>query len=110
MVWRMTWETLRLLLELQVIVVILIDVSGAVESLKEALGRWLKVKVERLKPIDCSFCMYHHIALAVLLCAGGLTVESYMAICILAAFTRVTKAVVETVAGGLAWLIEQIKI
>lgn len=39
------------------IVVFIVDFSGFVDTIKNALGKWLKCRVERLKPIDCSLCM-----------------------------------------------------
>lgn len=45
------------LLLLAVIVVFIVDISGIVDSMKEAMSRWLHVKVGRLKPFDCSLCM-----------------------------------------------------
>lgn len=89
----MSWHDWKILLELQVIVVVLVDLSGGVDSLKGVLARWLGIRGEiRLKPLDCSLCMYHWTALAVMLCLGRLTLLTYAAICLLAVATMVTKA------------------
>lgn len=50
------------LLYLAVIVVIIIDLSGVVDSIKSALKSWvtggrMKDPNYSLKPIDCSFCL-----------------------------------------------------
>ena len=101
----MSWETFRILVELQVIVVVLIDLSGGVEEFKHRLARWLKVREVSVKPLDCSLCMYHWTALLVLLCSGKLTLVSYMVICLLAMATSVTKELIVRVLMFLLWLI-----
>ena len=101
----MSWETFRILVELQVIVVVLIDLSGGVEEFKHRLARWLKVREVSVKPLDCSLCMYHWTALLVLLCSGKLTLVSYMVICLLAMATSVTKELIERILFTMLWLI-----
>ena len=79
----MDWRTIEILAELLVVVVVLIDMSGAVDELKARLKRWLHIMGEvSLKPLDCSFCMYHWTALVVLLCLGRLNLATYTAICV----------------------------
>lgn len=79
----MDWRTIEILAELLVVVVVLIDMSGFVDEMKARLKRWLHIKGEvSLKPLDCSFCMYHWTALVVMLCLGRLTLTTYTAICI----------------------------
>lgn len=106
----MSWDDWKILIELQVAVVFLIDLSGAVDSFKEALGRWLRVKVGRLKPFDCSLCMYHHTALVVMLCLGRLNLDTYVAICLLAFATTATSAVLETILRAIIWAISKVKV
>ena len=45
------------LLLVTAIVVYVVDLSGFINSLKDALGKMLGGKVTRLKPLDCSLCM-----------------------------------------------------
>lgn len=45
------------LLYISLIVVFITDHSGIMETIKSALGKWLRCRVERLKPFDCSLCM-----------------------------------------------------
>lgn len=106
----MNWADVKILVELQIVVVFLIDLSGAVDSLKDGLGRWLKVKVGRLKPIDCSLCMYHWTALVVMLCTGRLTLETYVVICLLAFATTLTGAILETILRAFIWIISRVKV
>lgn len=58
------------MLILAVVTVYVIDLSGIVDSIKSGLGRWLGVKVGRLRPIDCSLCMVWWVCLIYTLCAG----------------------------------------
>lgn len=89
----MDWRTIEILAELLVVVVVLIDMSGFVDEMKARLKRWLHIKGEvSLKPLDCSFCMYHWTALVVLLCLGRLNLAVYTAICIGALLTIPTRA------------------
>lgn len=89
----MDWKTIEILAELLVVVVVLIDMSGAVDEMKARLKRWLHIKGEvSLKPLDCSFCMYHHTAVIVMLCLGRLNLAVYTAICIGALLTIPTRA------------------
>lgn len=63
------------LLKLSIAIVLVVDVSGAVESLRGSLAKWLKVSTERvhLKPLDCSKCLTVWFGLAYALIAGELT-------------------------------------
>lgn len=89
----MDWRTIEILAELLVVVVVLIDMSGFVDEMKARLKRWLHIKGEvSLKPLDCSFCMYHWTALVVMLCLGRLNLAVYTAICIGALLTIPTRA------------------
>lgn len=106
----MNLDEWKILVELQIVVVFLIDLSGAVDSFKAALGRWLRVRVARLKPLDCSLCMYHWTALVVMLCLGRLTLECYAAICLLAFATTITEAVLKTILRTLIWAISRVDV
>lgn len=80
--YEMSWKDVEILAELLAIVVILIDLSGFVDEMKERLKRWLGLRGDiSLKPFDCSFCMYHWTALVVMICLGRLNLAVYAAIC-----------------------------
>lgn len=102
----MDWRTIEILAELLVVVVVLIDMSGFVDEMKARLKRWLHIKGEvSLKPLDCSFCMYHWTALVVLLCLGRLNLTSYMAICIGCLLTGVVRTALAAILDGLQRLL-----
>lgn len=103
----MDWRTIEILTELLVVVVVLIDMSGFVDEMKARLKRWLHIKGEvSLKPLDCSFCMYHWTALVVLLCLGRLTLATYTAICVGCLLTGTVRAFLAAILDGLNWLFQ----
>ena len=98
----MDWRTIEILAELLVVVVVLIDMSGFVDEMKARLKRWLHIKGEvSLKPLDCSFCMYHWTALVVLLCLGRLTLATYTAICVGCLLTVPVRGLLAFILDGL---------
>lgn len=102
----MSWRDAEILGELLVVVVVLIDLSGFMDELKGRLARWLGIRGEvSLKPFDCSFCMYHHTALVVMLCLGRLTLAAYMAICLGALLTGTVRALLVAILDGLNGLL-----
>lgn len=70
------------LLLLAWVVVFIIDLSGIVESIKAALGRWLGGKIRPLRPFDCSLCMVWWCGLGYALLTHQLTlgVVAYIAL------------------------------
>lgn len=72
-------NTILSLLLIQVIVVFIVDISGAIDSLKSGL-KWLLTKGKMnssnyiLKPFDCSLCMTWWCSLIYLLCVGKFTI------------------------------------
>lgn len=80
---------------IQIIVVIIIDLSGAVDHFKSFLKRVLtKGRMSdpnySLKPIDCSFCMNFWAGLAYLLIVRGLTLWMVTWLLMLCVLTPVT--------------------
>lgn len=85
------------LLMIQVICVLIVDFTGFVDTLKGAVGRWLRIKGEySLKPIDCSLCMTWWTGFIYLLITGNLTIFYIMITLILANLTDITKAIFYT--------------
>lgn len=59
------------LLQIDILIVYIIDISGFTSSWKELLSKWLGVKVGKVKPFDCSLCMTFWVNAIVSLCMGG---------------------------------------
>lgn len=79
------------LLLIQVIVVILIDISGIVQSVEGLIARLLSLKKVSIYMLECSFCMNHHTAVIYLLLTGALSLKNYCFVLILSFLTSVTK-------------------
>lgn len=78
------------------IVVFIVDISGAIDSLKSGL-KWLLTKGKmrdsnyRLKPLDCSTCMCWWCGLIYLYIHGCFTLPYIAFVCLLAAFSGLIK-------------------
>lgn len=84
------------LLIITFIVVNLIDLSGFIGHVKRWIWRWVWGKKQpynefSLKPIDCSYCMSHHIGLLYLLISGKWTLLAYAYLCLLSFLTPIIK-------------------
>lgn len=79
------------------IVVYIIDLSGIVESVKDALGKWIGVKVGRLKPIDCSLCMVWWVCLVYIIATGEFTLPMVLACAVLSFLSGIIKEVMQLV-------------
>lgn len=87
------------------VVVFIIDLSGIVESIKGALGRWLGGKIRPLRPFDCSLCMVWWCGLAYALLTHRLTLGVIAYIALLAYLTIPMRSFAEVVAEILDTLI-----
>lgn len=79
------------LILIQIIVVILIDISGIVQSIEGLIARMLSLKKVSIYMLECSFCMNHHISVIYLLLTGSLSLKNYCFVLILSFLTSVTK-------------------
>lgn len=79
------------LILIQVIVVIIIDISGVVEHIEGLIARMLSLKKVSIHLIECSFCVSHWIGLFYLLLTGALSLKTYAIVLVLCFLTSVTK-------------------
>lgn len=101
------------LLLLQLIIVFIIDISGAVSSFKGLLSRWLtkgtiNSKNYALKPLDCSLCMTWWVGLIALLLTHSFTLPMVAVVGGLAMLTPVSADALRTIKDILTWIINQI--
>lgn len=77
------------LLQLCIIVVLIIDISGVMDSIRSGFGRWLGASPERIrfKPFDCSKCMTVWLGLGYALFTGNLTMSVTLYTLVLAVMT-----------------------
>ena len=77
------------LFEITVIVVIIVDISGFIDSIKSLIGKVLGINNVNLKPIDCSFCMNFWASLIYLLITNELSITAVMVTLLLSTMTPV---------------------
>ena len=91
--------TILNLLLIQVIVVFIVDISGAIDSLKSGL-KWIITKGKmkgsdyRLKPFDCSLCSTWWSCIIYLLCVGKFTIPYIAIAALLSTFCGITKSTI----------------
>lgn len=66
------------LFEITVIVVIVVDISGFVDSIKSLIGNVLHINNVKLKPLDCSLCMAFWVSMTYLIYANELSLNTVM--------------------------------
>ena len=96
------------LILIQVIVVILIDISGIVQSVEGLIARMLSLKKVSIYMLECSFCMNHHTAVIYLLLTGALSLKTYCFVLILSFLTSVTKDLLWGVRDRLVKLVSEL--
>lgn len=75
------------LFEITVIVVIIVDISGFIDSIKEFIGRVLGITNVRLKPFDCSLCLNFWASIVYLIWDGELNLTTVMVSLVLSVMT-----------------------
>lgn len=99
------------LLLIQVIVVFIVDISGAVDSLKSGI-KWILTKGKMnssdytLKPIDCSLCMTFWSGLAYLLITSNFALVYLAILCVMAAFSGIVKSAILLVEDSIVKIIQ----
>ena len=83
------------LLLIQFIVVVIIDDSGVIDSIKRLISRTLtKGKIETtdfdLKPFSCSYCSNFWVGIIYLLCVGQFTIPYIAFVLLLSSFCPIT--------------------
>lgn len=79
------------LFEITVIVIIIVDISGFVDSVKTLIGKVLHINNVSLKPIDCSFCMNFWASIGYLVITNELTITAIMVTLLLSTMTPIIK-------------------
>ena len=79
------------LFELTVIVVIIVDISGFIDSIKAFVGKVLNINNVSLKPLDCSFCMNFWASLGYLVITNQLSLTAVMVTLLLSTMTPIIK-------------------
>lgn len=80
-------STITEMICLTAIVVFVVDISGFTDTWKGWLGKWLGVKVGRVRPFDCGLCSTFWTLTIWLLCTGQFSLAYWAIACVLAALT-----------------------
>ena len=91
------------LIALSAVIAYITEVSGIIDTLKYALGRWLGVTVSRLKPLDCSLCMTWWCGLIYIICVGECSVINI-------AFVALLSALAHNIAEGIMLISDSISL
>lgn len=91
------------LIALSAVIAYITEVSGIIDNLKYALGRWLGVTVSRLKPLDCSLCMTWWCGLIYIICVGECSVINI-------AFVALLSALAHNIAEGIMLISDSISL
>lgn len=104
------------LLIMQLILVFILDLSGIMIDIKKTIWRFIYGKATinlshklNLKPIDCSLCSFHHLALIYIVVLGDFSILNYGYICLLAFMTPVTGSLLLNIKDFLTRLINKIQ-
>lgn len=95
------------------IVVFIVDISGAIDSLKSGI-KWIITKGKmnnsdyQLKPFDCSLCTTFWVCLIYLIVMGEFTLPHIAFTCLLAAFTGLIKSAILVVEDVITKIIQVI--
>lgn len=79
------------LFKISIIVVIIIDISGFIDSIKNLVGNVLHINNVKLKPLDCAFCLNFWASLAYLLITNQLSITAVMVTLLLSTMTPIIK-------------------
>ena len=96
------------LFEITVIVVIIVDISGFIDSIKNLIGKVLHINNVKLKPLDCSFCLNFWVSLIYLLITNELSITAVMVTLLLSTMTTIIKDVIYLIRDLIGKIINKI--
>lgn len=79
------------LILIQIICVNIVDISGVVSHIENAIARMLSLKRVSIHLIECSYCVTHWCCVLYLLFTGALSLQTYTIVLVLCFLTTVTK-------------------
>ena len=97
------------LIALSAVIAYITEVSGIIDNLKYALGRWLGVTVSRLKPLDCSLCMTWWCGLIYIICVGECSVINIAVVALLSALAHNIAEVIMLMSDSISLGIDKIR-
>ena len=96
------------LILIQIICVNIVDISGVVSHIENAIARALKLKSVSIHLIECSYCVTHWCCVLYLLFTGALSLKTYAIVLVLCFFTSITKDLLWGVRDRLVKLVSKL--
>ena len=96
------------LFEITVIVVIIVDISGFIDSIKSLIGKVLGINNVSLKPLDCSLCMTFWVSMAYLIYANELSITTLMFSLLISVMTPVIQDLIYLIRDILGFILLKI--
>ena len=96
------------LFEITVIVVIIVDISGFIDSIKAFVGKVLGINNVSLKPLDCSLCMTFWVSMAYLIYANELSITTLMFSLLISVMTPVIQDLIYLIRDILGFILLKI--
>ena len=93
------------LILIQIICVNIVDISGVVSHIENAIARMLSLKKVSIYLLNCSYCVTHWCCVIYLLFNGELSLKTYAIVLVLCFLTSVTKELLWTVRDFFIYLI-----
>lgn len=93
------------LILIQIICVNIVDISGVVSHIENAIARALSLKRVSIYLLNCSYCVTHWCCVIYLLLTGALSLKTYAIVLVLCFLTSVTKEVLWTVRDFFIYII-----
>ena len=96
------------LLLIQVICVNIVDISGVVSHIENAIARMLSLKRVSVYLLNCSYCVTHWCCVIYLLFNGALSLKTYAIVLVLCFLTSITKDLLWGVRDRLVKLVSKL--
>ena len=93
------------LILIQIICVNIVDISGVVSHIENAIARMLSLKKVSVYLLNCSYCVTHWCCVIYLLFNGALSLKTYAIVLVICFLTSVTKEVLWTVRDFFIYII-----
>ena len=96
------------LILIQIICVNIVDISGVVQHIENAIARVLSLKRVSVYLLNCSYCVTHWCCVIYLLFNGALSLKTYAIVLVLCFLTSITKDLLWGVRDRLVKLVSKL--
>ena len=96
------------LILIQIICVNIVDISGVMSHIENAISRMLSLKKVSIYLLNCSYCVTHWCCVIYLLFNGALSLKTYAIVLVLCFFTSITKDLLWGVRDRLVKLVSKL--